>query len=524
MKHTIKKQVLLLAVDARLDAFALQQAASNYYWGRIVPALEKLFDQLSGEGEWVRLDKLEIDLGRITEDVLQERELDQQLYGLIREQLREALAGTEPEKGALPGRETPAGHALRQWWYYMEHGRLHWGQRAPSAAWYGQVLELLSVDYAAAGRLRETIPRQPHLLERIVAQHGDEFLERLAGILVAEKMPDLRAWIEAIVRLGGLLEAAGGGADGDRAGRKSDEGVESGSIRHRWAVWRQRHLEFLSAAMVRRKEVVWRFLFRSAAEQGSLFRGGGAATLLLQWLTDDDAVLLRYLRIKSPVLPSGMQWPPMDKAAMGRQRAQESSLEEKTGLDEVVGVSDRKERAPESRESADAVDEEGIYVPHAGIILLHPFLATCFSRLRWWEEGRFADEGARENAVFLLHYLATGQRGEIPEYALAFPKIVCGWPAGTPMPAQRTLAEEAYAEGDGLLEMVLQRWDKLSGSSIDGLREGFLQREGKLIRRGAGIGLLVEQQAIDVLLESLPWNLGVVKLPWLKEIIYIEWR
>jgi hypothetical protein len=36
--------------------------------------------------------------------------------------------------------------------------------------------------------------------------------------------------------------------------------------------------------------------------------------------------------------------------------------------------------------------------------------------------------------------------------------------------------------------------------------------------------LQVEQKAVDVLLNTLPWGIGVIKLPWMKEILHTEWN
>ena len=522
MKHTIKKQVLVLEMDMRLDAFALQQSASNYYWQRIVPVLERLFDQLSVEEEWVQLDRLEIDLGTITENIFHERSLDRHLYGLLRDGLREALDGSAKGKSVAHQRESATGHALRQWWYYMEHGRLHWGQSAPTAEWYGSVLERFSIDHAEAGRLRDTLLHRPSVMQRIVAQHTGEFLERLAGILVAADLRGAAAWVATILKLARILEQTGG-ADG-QTGRRSDGGAGGTSLGQRLSVWNQRLRELLSRSEHRREEIVWRYFLREACARGDGMQPGGAAKTLLRWLTDDDPVLLRYLRRKAPALPAGMVWPRMGPGGKqaGRRETQISGQEDAVS---VPTAADSYAR-PEGREprSAQTVDDEGIYLPNAGIILLHPFIATCFSRRHWWEGGRFVDDSAREKAVFLLHYLATGLRGDFPEYELVLPRLLCGWPDETPLPMYSDLQAEDYAEADDLLEMVLQRWDKLKGSSIVGLREGFLQRGGKLVKRRGGLGLLVEQHAIDVLLDYLPWNLGIVKIPWLDEIIFVEWR
>jgi len=157
------------------------------------------------------------------------------------------------------------------------------------------------------------------------------------------------------------------------------------------------------------------------------------------------------------------------------------------------------------------------------LILLHPFLTTFFTRCGWWDGGGFVSLIARQQAVFLLHYLATGEK-EGPEYELLFPKLLCGYALEAPLPARMEIPDAAFEEADSLLQNVIFRWDKLKNTSVDGLREGFLQRTGKLINRNGRMVLLLEISAIDVLLDYLPWGLGIVKLPWWKELLFVEWR
>jgi hypothetical protein len=64
----------------------------------------------------------------------------------------------------------------------------------------------------------------------------------------------------------------------------------------------------------------------------------------------------------------------------------------------------------------------------------------------------------------------------------------------------------------------------LKGTSIDGLRETFLQRNGKLFTKNDNLALQIEQSSIDMLLDHLPWNLGIIKLPWMKDLLKVEWR
>jgi hypothetical protein len=167
--------------------------------------------------------------------------------------------------------------------------------------------------------------------------------------------------------------------------------------------------------------------------------------------------------------------------------------------------------------------EEGILLPHAGVILVHPFLAAFFRRLGLLDGKAFTDMDARQRAIYLLHYLATGER-TAPEYQLVLPKMLCGYSLEMPLPGDIALTDEACEEGDLVLENVVQRWEKLKNTSVDGLREGFLCRNGKLCKKNGRLSLQVETSAIDVLLDFLPWNLSLVKLPWVKDILYVEWR
>jgi hypothetical protein len=79
-------------------------------------------------------------------------------------------------------------------------------------------------------------------------------------------------------------------------------------------------------------------------------------------------------------------------------------------------------------------------------------------------------------------------------------------------------------EAGDLLAAAIAQWSILKNTSVEGLREGFLQRGGKLFSKNGNLWLQVEKNAIDILLDYLPWNLGIIKLPWLKDVLRVEWR
>ncbi|MGH1394609.1 MAG: contractile injection system tape measure protein [Trichormus sp.] len=178
-----------------------------------------------------------------------------------------------------------------------------------------------------------------------------------------------------------------------------------------------------------------------------------------------------------------------------------------------------------ARGSTLSTEEEraGVYVNIAGIVLLHPFLTFYLDAVGLLEGESFRDELAQQTAIYLLYYLATKQT-DAPEYELVLPKLLCGWPLNEPVSRGLDLPTIALTEGENLLQTVINYWEVLKSTSRDGLREGFLQRAGKLTHGDGNWKLQVEQQAIDILLSRLPWGLSMVKLPWMEEILIVEWH
>ena len=103
-------------------------------------------------------------------------------------------------------------------------------------------------------------------------------------------------------------------------------------------------------------------------------------------------------------------------------------------------------------------------------------------------------------------------------------KLLCNVPFATPVKADVGLTVAEIAEAEALLVAVIGHWDALRNTSPDGLRGSFLVRPGKMSQGDDGdFLLLVEGQSCDILLDRLPWGLGVVKLPWMERMLWVEW-
>jgi hypothetical protein len=93
----------------------------------------------------------------------------------------------------------------------------------------------------------------------------------------------------------------------------------------------------------------------------------------------------------------------------------------------------------------------------------------------------------------------------------------------TPIPMTMNISDVEKETSEMMLNGVLQNWNKLKSSSIDALRDGFLMREGYLEEGPDSWQLDVEKKTLDILLNSLPWGYGNIKLSWMKKRLIVTW-
>lgn len=173
----------------------------------------------------------------------------------------------------------------------------------------------------------------------------------------------------------------------------------------------------------------------------------------------------------------------------------------------------------------DTIEEEmvidGTIIEKAGLVLLHPFLKHFFINMGLVSENKILPE-KQDLAVHLLHFIAT--KNEQPsEHELVFEKYLCHIPVNQPIDRFVELTSEQKNSCNELLQAVLKHWSALRTNSIDALRSEFLLRQGKLTINDERHRLFIQRNTQDILLDTLPWNLHLVKLPWKKQLLYVEW-
>jgi hypothetical protein len=163
-----------------------------------------------------------------------------------------------------------------------------------------------------------------------------------------------------------------------------------------------------------------------------------------------------------------------------------------------------------------------IFINNAGLIILAPYLGLLFERCGLMKEQEFIDAASQFKGVQLLAYAAIGTTRQ-EENQLVINKILCGLELTTPLAKPAALNATEMEIVDGLLTAVTQQWSALRETSIDGLRESFLKRDGKLEEEDS-FYLKIEQKPFDLLLDQIPWNISKIKLSWMPKILNVEWR
>jgi len=168
-------------------------------------------------------------------------------------------------------------------------------------------------------------------------------------------------------------------------------------------------------------------------------------------------------------------------------------------------------------------EPETLYVRNAGVVLVAPFLGTLFARLELTAAGAFVDPGAAERGVHLLQVLVDGREG-VPEHELTLNKLLCGLPLDAVIGRDFEATARERETAEGLLAAIIRQWSILGRTSIGGLRETFLQREGALTDLGESWRLTVQPGPVDMLLDRIPWSFTPVKLSWMENPLHVAWR
>ncbi len=157
-----------------------------------------------------------------------------------------------------------------------------------------------------------------------------------------------------------------------------------------------------------------------------------------------------------------------------------------------------------------------------GLVLIAPFLPAFFNELKLVTDGQFPGDAERHKAVHLLNFIASGKT-KAPEYALLLHKLLCGMEITAPVPKTVKLGAAEKKEALFLLDDIAEQWTALRGSSGEAIRATFMRRNGIIEKKENAWLLRVEKAPMDIMLDTFPWSISIIKAPWMQQLLHVEW-
>jgi hypothetical protein len=555
--------VIELTVAEHDHARAVSERVANLVHSELETTIERRLAELGEVEGLVRIDRIELDLGRVPLAGLEDglaRALEQTLPPALARAVAAASARASHPLTAEPDR--PLLDLLAA---FARDGRLPWWSHAadrgmPEVMLAEAALTAAREMPAALAALLRTLARERHGLTRLVLQLDDTALAACAAAL-SPTLGQTAAGLAAALTVG-LATAPSSLAFGTSVRRRQvwlatlhalmagpadaasleaaalDKlaaalGITPARLRADLAVARDALQPDIDSPTATADDVADRLAhrLRAAAAHGllaPLLRALAEAATGLPTaaayvaLAALDALLQTAEDLGDPALRSGVAALMRPFAAAGRldPEALTSAL---APLRAATLEHDLAERGAPPPSQATAGADGRVAVADAGLCLLWPFLSTLLGRVGLLAvTGGFHSEVARHRAVALLDHVATGEV-VAAEGRLPLAKLLCGMALGAVHEPGEPLDATERAEVDLFLQAMLEHLRPLGRLSVEGLRASWLLRPGLLGTRDGAWLLRVEQRSYDILLDRLAWRLEWIRLPWMPFPLRVEW-
>lgn len=515
-RHIIHRQSMVVSFARIMSYNGLQDRLADVVNQRILPGLNSVFDELSGQSSGtLTIPQLAIDCG-----TLYGPDWETELVERVCRQVREELQRYRPV--------TDEREEIRQlcddWQFWLRTGRHRWDNRRPIAA---EDLLRFKLDRAFLGQLTALLTPGGHAMQRLFRYSPAVFLDRLSDAylrLVAPKGGrDLLALFEKVdfparVRAVSIIRACCQvhGSNQDIPEQRSGSVGQSLATSFAMAL-----AEVLWPELNRRqqKQLVQR------VEEEIRARQIGEPSSVDQALLEGVLAKLTAAGAKRRAFGStGATETAGSEATASAIRKPSLSGPQNMADHMTTGKRPVNPEDPISGSATARSDElEHYYIQNAGLVLVYPFISMLLQHVGYMDdEQHFLLEG-QSNGTLLLQQLI-GDEPPTDEHELPLNKVLMGLDPMAFVDCGRFECSPGIKqECELVLQSVIEHWTVLRNTSIAGLRETFLQRDGKLTARADGWLLQVEQRGVDVLLTGLPWAIGIVRLPWMRKLLYVEW-
>lgn len=502
-QHIVDKVFVEIGTSSEEEAVRIKNNVSTLLREKVFPELELTLDKLSAEGQIYRFDKvdLSISVDKWNDAHNVNNQVEKQLITKIDSVASEFLISSQADSNSLVrivnGEETEISstHNLQKiFLHFLEHAYLPWYGRKEQL---DQLLAAKKWNKSFLASLGKLLSKNEAALDRLALQFSTIHVLNLISAFGNVKFQREKEWQKKIERLSTLfrnqllkLLIQVSVVDNTKDRMKEYEELVIARIS-------ERTLEDVSAEQILDEHEEWlkKFIEKNTYKRYFLLTKHQRNTVL------------EFIgrRLQSNTLRKGVT------------ENKRSTIEN----DPTVisrGISFKAEKEPLFFSS----DVSELAVQNAGQVLFHPFLPNLFKHFNWINEQGKIREDYIDLAVQTLHYCASGQE-DFFEGNMILEKFLCGLPLDFPIPAKSILTEDVKDETELMIKQLISYWPELKNTSPDGLRDMFIKRDGKLFQKDNGYKLIVEPKVQDVLLDQLQWNISIVKMPWSKNLIFVEW-
>jgi hypothetical protein len=518
-QHLIHSQKLELRYNQIEEAKADMDRWGDWYHQELLPVIEEVLDELQIPGKTIRIAKLEIDLGRIS----RQSDPDYVKYNL-KEALRTEILKAVPELNRVsPTNEFKPNLStdilddqkdLELLIYLIENGRNPWwtgsATRSGIRSLYRKVfqkqknlafknwLKARKLSFDAAERLTNHLsyPEITRLANwvfpetKLLWQSFTTSLEitLLSGVCTKSELANLFSKI--LIETYFLPES-------DRLAPISK--------------WLRNSTAFTNSGKIRKNEV-----FQPVLEILSILNKPIPDPYLLNQISEKW--------IASPFISTYSEFPkiisPKEKLSVFKEFSRR--LEKRTSIAATPAIEKQDLIAQKNKQTKRLEMEETFPISNSGLVLCAPFLPYFFKGLGLVENKEFISKETQNRAALLIQGLLD-ERFVFEESDLLLNKILCGIPPEEVIPVSISPTDQEKEEILVLLNTMVSRWTALKSTSGHSMAQGFFSRDGSLRKVDQGYQLLIPRISIDILINRLPWTIGIIKLPWMHETLLVEW-
>lgn len=464
--HQIGKLVLKLEFDSEQAANELQKSFTGTFETQVKSVLDEVFSSLSNNGETIVIDHLKLNLGQIKFDDFAASLKNEVINSVQKILIAEAKEEIPAEVLKIPDSKTSFEILI----FFIQNGHFPWwaGESTIHQLETAFISTTAFSDVAVQNKFYQVLS-SPNCQKRLAVQFSEDFNRILISKFNPENAEIIFKTIELFKNILTKIQLS----------------IEE--IAREWPVLVWPILLLPQEKANFRKQIPSKVIL-AFCEKYQL-NVAEVSTQLQNHKDFENLVFIEKNQESEPIVPDKLK-----------------DLTKKTRKEQV-------KKEPSTTE---------IIIANAGLVIFYPFLQQLFKHLNLMEGTAFLIENHHEKAVLITQFLVTGQF-ETEEFELPLNKLIAGWPIEKPLAKAIILAENEQAIVEDFLCQIIKNWPALKNTSIAGLRETFLQRNGILRSAPEKWTLKIERKTVDILRDSLPWPISIVKLPWMDKILYVEW-